>query len=370
MTLLFFLVPVIAWLVFAKFWLHHHFTAKELAAQSVLTISVLAALLIVSDMAVMGDTKIVNGEVTEKEPRKRSCPIGWVSYPDSHCTHYFTRTVKVGESCSTDTKGNRSCTDITETQYNYIYAWERRYFVHSDVPETFEIDRTDPQGVRTPDRFASVNLGDPVAVERYFTNYIRGASSTLLRDDVTEPADVSYPRVYDHYRADRVIYAGVSEDPGFVAAWNASLAEVNRDLRGAGANAIVILTAEPAAYAQRVARAWEAHNINDIVVVIGVDPADPRSVRWADTRSWSSQSLVNVLITDRILALGRVDPEAINLAILESARGSFRPREMSEFEYLKDDIPLPWITIVLALLTIFVFTPLITLYFARHVDWR
>lgn len=370
MTLLLFLIPVIAWLAFAKHWLHHRFTVKELAAQSVLSIGVLATLLIISDNAVTGDIKIVNGAVTEKEPRKRSCPIGWVSVPDGHCTHYFTRTVKVGESCSTDSDGNRSCTDITETEYNYIYPWETRYFVHSSVPETFEIDRDDAQGVRTPERFASVNVGDPVAVERYFTNYIRGAAATLLRDDTSEPADVRYPRVYDHYRADRVIYAGVSEDPGFVAAWNASLAEVNRDLRGAGANAIVILTSEPAAYAQRVARAWEAHNINDIVVVIGVDPADPRSVRWADTRSWSSQSLVNVLITDRILALGRVDPEAINLAILESARGSFRPREMSEFEYLKDDIPLPWITIVLALLTIFVFTPLITLYFARHVDWR
>lgn len=369
MTVLLFLVPIIAWLAFAKFWLHHEFSGKELLAQTVFSIVLMGALFAISSSLQLGGTKLVNGEVTALRPVKKSCPIGWVTMTDSHCTHYWTRTVKIGESCSVDKNGYKSCTDITQTQYNYIYPWERRYFVDSDIPKTFEIDRVDRQGVNTPPRFAQIKISDPVTAKQSYTNYVRAAKDSLFQNAEMEPLTVAYPKVFDYYRADRVIYDGVTADARTVAAWNQSLAELNRDVRKSGANVIVVLTRQPKDYAEQLAYTWEGHNINDVVVTIGVDETGT-NVAWADVRSWSQQSLVNIEIQDAVMNAKSVVPDVINTAIKTAVMENYRQQDPEAFAYLQDDISLPTPTIVLALLLIFVITPLLTWVFATRVDLK
>lgn len=369
MPLLYCLLPLVAWLIFAKVWLKHHFTVKELAAQGALTLVVLVALFTISDRAQNGATKIINGAVTELRPVKRSCPIGWVTHLDSHCTEYTSMSVKIGESCSTDEKGNRSCTDVMQTQYNYHYPWERRYFVSSDVPEDFEIKRVDRQGRNTPPRFAQIRVGDPVAVEQFYRTYIKAASHSLFQAADVEPAEVAYPKVFDYYRANRVIDAGAGLNANTLATWNRNLDALNRDLRGKGANVILVLTKEPEIFSERLAKAWHAHNINDVVVVIGL-AEDGQTIAWVDARSWSRQSLSDIAIEGGILDLRTLNPDAITAAVSEGVLASYQARDMSEFEYLKHEVSLPTITLILAFLVILVFTPLMTFIFARHVDWR
>lgn len=367
MTILFFLVPVIIWIIFAKIWLKHAFSVKELAAQTVFSVLVLAGLFWISDRVQTGSTKLLNGEVTETRPVKKTCPFGWVTFTDSHCTNYISRSVKVGESCSVDEKGRRSCTDIMQTQYYYIYRWERRYFVDSDLDHTFEIRRTDRQGVSVPPRFAEIKIGDAVSLEVFYRNYIRAAVNSLFKADEVQKLEISYPEVFDYYHVNRVIYDGVTAKDAKL--WNAQISEINRDIRETGANVILVLTKQDASYAERLAFTWGGHNINDLVITVGVGP-DEESISWVDVRSWSGQSLVNVRLRDAIQEIGTIDPARINAAITEVVRSDYRLQDMEAFAYLKDDISLPVTTIILALLMILVFTPLITFYFARHVDWR
>ena len=369
MTLLFFLVPVIIWLLFAKFWLKHDFSLKELGVQAVLSIIVLAGLFWASDRIQTGSTKIVNGEVTQLRPVKKSCPVGWVTYTDDHCTDYISRNVKVNEVCSTDNKGNKSCTDITETQYNYTYPWERRYFVDTDIDHVFEIKRVDGQGVFTPPRFSSIQISDPVSREIFYKNYIRAAVNTLFKAGEAEIVETRYPRVFDYYNLNRVIYDGVTTTPADMNEWNKSVAYMNRDLRGIGANVIIVVTDKPEAYADGLAFTWGGHNINDVVVTIGMADNE-NNISWVDVRSWSAQSLVNVQIKDAITKIGMVDHDRINEAIMTAVNAGYTLQDMEAFSYLKDDISLPVTTIILALMMILVFTPLITFYFSRHVDWR
>lgn len=365
MILLYFLIPLAAWLIIGRGLFGHHFSGKEMLAQAGLSVAVLAGLFLVSDAVQMGSTQLVNGEVTATRPVKKSCPSGWVSYADSHCTNTITRTVEY--NCGTDSKGNRSCSYRTE--YRHIYPWERRYFVDSNVPETFEITRVDRQGVKTPPRFSQVQIGEPVTVERYYRNYVRAAAHTLFKEADVDPAKVAYPKVFDYYRADRVIYAGEGVPPVDIKAWNRAVSELNRDLRPSGANIILVLTDQPEAYGERLAKAWAGHNINDLVVAIGLTAGDP-TIQWVDVRSWSAESLVNIEVKDAVLALGTLDPEAVNAAIRDSASRAFRIQDPEAFAYLKDDIAVPTLTLALAFLFLMVATPALTLFFARRVDWR
>lgn len=205
--------------------------------------------------------------------------------------------------------------------------------------------------------------------EIFYKNYIRAAVNTLFKAGEAEIVETRYPRVFDYYNLNRVVYDGVAIPPADLSAWNRSVSYMNRDLRAIGANVIIVVTDKPESYADGLAFTWGGHNINDVVVTIGV-AGDEDNISWVDVRSWSAQSLVNVQIKDAITKIGMVDHDRINEAIMTAVNASYTLQDMEAFSYLKDDISLPVTTIILALMMILVFTPLITFYFARHVDWR
>lgn len=356
-----FLVPTLAWIAFQKLYFHHKFTWAEIGIQAGLSAMVLTGLFVAGNASQVYDEKFVSGVVTELNARQEDCPSGWRDYTDNFCTEYRTRRVPDGKTCTTDSKGVRTCVTKYKTQYNYIYDWERRYFVNSDIPSDYEISRVDRQGVNTPPRFAEIEVGDPATALVSYTNYIKAASDSLFSKQAFEDLIVEYPEVYDYYRADRLLVDGAItvDEP----AWNLMLMDLNSRVRATGANVILVLTDRNETYSEMLARAWEAHNINDVVVTVGVEGND---VVWADVRSWSKESMVNVAIRDAIMAQKELDIASFDAIFTTAVTDHFKLKSMDEFEYLKDDITPPGWAMILAFIFLLIVTPVASWLFHKH----
>jgi hypothetical protein len=370
MYFIWFAIPILVWIAICKTFLHVSLSWGEVAVQAGVTTAIIAGLFFAAGHSQTRDQLFANGVVSKLEPRKESCPWGWRSMRDHHCTEYRTRTVKVGESCSTFSNSTRTCTPIYDTEYNYIYDWERRYFVYADYLEPFsdsryEISRVDRQGVTTPPRFTKTEIGDPVSKLVEYTNYIKGASSSLFAEEPPgEDVVIAYPKVEQQWLANRVLVFGTEFDSNKWRNWNQELMQLNADIRESGANVVIMVTGHEQQFAEMLARAWEAHNINDVVVTIGTEGDQ---IDWVDVRSWSGNSLVDIEIRDGILDLETVDTAAINAIIKDAVMDNFELKSMQEFEYLADDIvPPTWVMILTGIILVIV-TPAIT-YLFHNVD--
>ena len=330
----------------------------EMGIQGVVSSLVIIGLFALGSHSQTSDTMLVNGVVSELNPRKETCNIGWRDYKDSFCTEYRTRSVRDGQTCST-VNGKRSCTPKYKTQYNYIYSWEQRYFVKTDIKENYEIKREDRQGAVIPKRFAEINIGDPVTIQVEYTNYIRGASNSLFNEQLPkdELPPLAYPKVRDYYKVNRVIFTGVESNSSIHKEWNEQIAKVNSNVKDTGANVILVITGYDQQFSEKLAQAWEAHNINDVIVTIGVSGDN---INWVNVRSWSSNELVNISIRDEILNLKTLDKDKINTILETTISEYYDGRDMSEFEYLADDIPPPLWAIIIAILILFVVSPVVT----------
>lgn len=363
-ALLFFL-PILAAAAIVKLYFHWSYTWKEFALQLIPTFFVLIALFTLAGSLQTSDSKIVNGVVTKVESIQKNCQSGWRRTQDGHCTEHRTRSVKIGESCTTSSKGMRSCTPIYATEYKYIYPWERRYYVFTDIPNTYEIKRIDRQGQQVPPRFTEIELEDPVSITANYKNYIKGAADSLFaEEEPVETLPIAYPRVKDYYKINRVIFTGTEISNELFQDWNESFSFVNGNIRDTGANAIIVVTdSKNRDVPEALARNWHAHNINDVVTVIG---RIGNVVDWVDVRSWSESSLVNVEIENEIANLGTLDIDRINDIIEKSILDNYEERSMEDFEYLADDIFPPLWAFILAGIILLIITPLITLYFHKN----
>jgi hypothetical protein len=352
-----FLIPVVVWIGITKTFLHMNITWGEIAIQFVATSLIIFLVFLAGIGSQTSDVKFVNGVVTELNPRKESCNQHWRDWPDSFCTNQHHRTVRDGQTCTTVNK-KTTCTPKYKTQYKSVYPWERRYFITSTI-DSYEISRVDAQGVNTPPRFAEVNVGDPVSGQVSYTNYIRGASASLFNKHLKpeELPSISYPAIYDFYRSDRVITVDYSMSETMKAEWNKKLSVLNSDVMKTGANVIIVVTSKSQDFAEQLAQSWDAHNINDVIVVIGM--AD-KNISWVDVRSWSKDSIVNVKIRDAIYDAKVLDITTINTYIENVIQSDYKLQSMDAFEYLSNDIVPPTWAFVLALIVLLIVTPVIT----------
>lgn len=361
--ILMFLIPIAVWLVIVKFYFHYTISIKEAMLQFGATVLVISLVFVGGRYSQLSDTMIINGSVTDTVAKRQNCPIGWQDWTDGFCTEYTTRQVKTGETCSTNSDGRRTCTPNYKTQYRYIYGWEQRYFVITDIPQTYEISRVDRQGVNTPPRFSSVNVGDPASSTRSYINYVKGASHTLFRSEQLEPTAIAYPRIQDYYNINRVLFVNRAADTAMWEEWNREIALVNSRLKKVGANVILVITDNPQTWAESLARDWYAHKINDVVVVIGMSGD---SIAWVDARSWSTNELVDIEVRDSVLDIGSLDIKQISANIERVVSSNFVLADPSDFEYLADDIPPPLWAMILAFLVLFGATPAITYYMHKN----
>lgn len=348
-TLLLFIIPLVAWVLIAKIFFKHEFTLQEMVLQLSITAIAITGILFMGFSSQTSDTMMVNGIVTELKPIRKTCSQVWQDYADGFCTNQHTRTVRSGETCST-VDGKRRCTPKYKTQYRSVYPWERRYFIATTVGG-YEVNRIDRQGVNTPPRFETTNVGDPVTTTVTYTNYIKGAASTLFNQKLQEVADVQYPEVYDLYHVDRVFYTDLPRPP-FLNQWNRDLERLNSKFAKSGANVIINVTSKPPIWAEQLSQSWDAHNINDIVISIGVQG---EKIVWVDVRDWSSDKMLGITIRDLIMMLPRVDKDMINQIIDVTVSKHYKGQKMEDFEYLMDDITTPnWVLILMGFILIVV----------------
>lgn len=359
-TYIYFIIPLVALVLLGKLYFKHEFSLTEMLIQVGITAAVLGLLTLVGYGTQTSDMKIVNGVVTELNPERRNCDQYWSDVPDFFCTNQYTRQVKSGETCTTDSKGKRSCTPTYKTQYKSVYPWEIRYFVESTLRD-YEISREDNQGVIIPKRFDEIEIGDPVATMVPYTNYIKGAAATLFNQKLDHVAELAYPNVYDYYKIRRLYYINYPSNSDYVNEWDKQIAALNSSIAKFDANVFLVVTGNKQIWAEELAQGWDAHNINDVVVVVGMEG---ETISWVDVRSWSSNKMVEIVIRDEIMNLKFVDKDRINDIIKTAITDYYKATPMENFEYLSDDIELPTWFYVLAFFVLLVVSPIVMLYFS------
>lgn len=322
------------------------------------------AILALAKVNATTDYEIWNGEIIKKEALKKDCQRGWNSSQDNFCTDYDTRSVYDGQICTTDSKGNQSCIPQYHTEYRYNFPWERRYFVYANLKNTvWEISRVDRQGAKEPPKFTETNIGDPASIMNAYTNYVKAASDSLFHqyayeENLYKDLIPEYPiEIYDGWKVDRVLKIGLPD----LDVHKMSL-DLSIKLKDLGPkkqmNAIIILTDSKKAdisFAYAVQKGWKGFKKNDAVIFIGLDGD---TVAWSEVMSWSKESLFDVRMRNAILDLKTQHIKDAWPKIMDSLHDigmkDYSRREMKEFEYLLDEIPIPSYYYVFAFLFVFV----------------
>lgn len=275
------------------------------------------------------DVEVWNGRVTNKAQVRVSCSH---SYP-CNCRQVCTGSGK-----------DQSCSTVCDTCYehSFDYNWE----VYTSNGEEIAIARVDSQGVHTPPRWASTQVGEPTSVTHAYTNYIKASPDSLFRHQGSSAKYAgqipTYPNgVYDYYRLDRFVSMGVAADVG---AWNTALSDLNADVGAPRqANVVVVLTRQPRDWFYALQEAWIGGKKNDVILVIGVD-ADGKPA-WAEVMAWTIDPLFKIKLRDDVLDEGVLTPKKVMDALRRNIMAYHKRKPMADFEYLRSAItpsPTEW----------------------------
>ncbi len=343
----------------------HHFTWLETLAQIVIIMLVIAPVWAFGRYSDAGDTELWNGEIIRKEIDRRSCPTFWQDYTDGFCTEYVTRSVKDGPArrvCDRDEKGReRNCRSVQDykTQYKYIFSWEQKFYMYTNIKRTYMVPRVDRQGAYTPPDYTAHYVGEPVADAKGYTNWIRAAAANVFYED--GKAEEKYLDILPAYPigvkgygyADRIVRVGNVPNP---AGLNDQLREVLKTLGPQKQmNAVVVLVDAKIAsadFSNALRRYWMGFKKNDVVLFMGFDG---NNLAWAEVMSWSKRSIFDVNMRDNLLEYtGKpVDFTRVIGDFKTIALRDYERREMVEFEYLKEQIPVPgWLTFFVFLVSL------------------
>lgn len=272
----------------------------------------------------MHDTEVWNGKVSKKERQEVSCSHSY------QCNCY--------ESCSSDSKGNQSCTTICQTCYEHSYDVD--WNVYTTNGEEFDIDRVNRQGTDQPPRWTSVKVGEPTSLQHSYTNYIKASPDSLFRQqgllEKFKAQIPKYPEPYDYYRMNHVVTANgaVLADESNL---NKKLAELNGEIgRQKQVNVMVLAVKDlPHDYFFALEQAWIGSKKNDFVLVVGID-VDGKP-QWADVLAWTQNKMAEVVARDAAMKLTSINDTDGLVNILQSSVSEYYMRKpMKDFEYLKN----------------------------------
>lgn len=341
-------VIVVLWATASRIFLKEGICSKEAIIKACATIAVSGAFLMIMFFSNVSDVNILNGQITGKEQVRVSC---------SHAYPCNCRTV------CTSTGNSQSCSTVCDTCYMHPYDYDWR--VRSTVG-SFNIDRIDMQGTRTPPRWSAVEIGEPASREQTYRNWIKGAPNSLYNFSNMDLGELTqsvpaYPRPHDYYRFNRVVSAGAT-----ISSSRQLNDHLNNALRTLGpskeVNIIVVTTnIDNPNYKFALEQNWIGGKKNDVVVVISVNAAE--EVQWSDSFTIGNtigNEMLAVVLRDDIRNLGNVkDAEALGRIIISAVTTHFTRKEMSDFEYLRKEYTPPlWLTIVYAITILVVLTGL------------
>lgn len=299
------------------------------------------------------DTELLNGMVTSKKGVTKDCPRpdwdGWTDESSSFCSAYDTEERKVGESCSTDSKGNTSCTPIYETYYRYYFKFEKRWYVYTNL-KTFEISRVGgryKQGLEEPKRWTVVKLKDPVSITNTYTNYVKAVPESMFNagghSSAYDKFIPAYPKVSDYYNVRRVIsigYKGTMDVKLLNYELGKALGRLNPRKQ---VNVNLILNKfESDDYSYAVENKWVGGKKNDVNLFIGMSPSD--EVLWVRAVTFGKNDyngIFSTKIEGRVsdaMTFGKGDELALVALIEQTVNAHFDRPSMEKYEYLESQI--------------------------------
>ncbi|URC22591.1 hypothetical protein KAMAJI_01630 [Serratia phage vB_SmaM-Kamaji] len=305
------LVILVSYLLYRK-----HITYKELClhAGGVIVSTIMGiGVLYTLGASKTWDTELRTGKVISKAPVHVSC------------SHQY----KCGESCSTDSKGNRTCVPIYCDEHAYDIDWD----VKSTVG-TFTIDRVDRRGTHEPPRFTSVKIGEPATDSFGTKNFL-----LIDKDRFKAPEDImekyreklpSYPRVFDYYRIDRV----VNLTDRYFSHLNVWLNEqLKDDARLKQVNIVVVITYNDKDFYQALREHWSGGKKNDLLLVYGINP--DTSIKWFRANTFADgQENMSFIKQLETLALERKLDKSLVMEHYALMLEEFKRLPNETFEYM------------------------------------
>lgn len=311
-------VPSVIWVMISKWIWPHHITLKEWFIQIgavIISTALMWGLSFAMSVGWSTDHEVLNGYVTGKQ--------------DYH--YEVAEQYACGQTCTRDSKGNRSCS----TKYCTRYIPEVDWQVDTTVGR-LNIDRVDRRGYRMPPRWNAVQVGEPASQTGFAQNYM------LLDEHHFETSDQvweqyqkdvpEYPDVYDYYRINRVI-----NQTNLAYGWiNPYLNDVLKKLGAEKqVNIVVVITAKPEQWYWAVRQAWHGTRRNDVILFYGVN--GDGEIQWARADSFADGQQNNVLLQKlkvEALASGKID-RALMTSNIELITSDFKRLQNSQLAYLK-----------------------------------
>lgn len=305
----------------------HKISWMEMGVSTAIGVVVAAAGVGLGLYSQTGDTEILNGQVTSKER--------------VHGSYVRSYSCRCRQVCSGSGK-NRSCSEKCDTCYEdrYTVNWSCATTVGSYTIDSRDTTSRSVYSTPDPARYTSIAVGDPVAREHSFTNYVKAVPDSLFHKNKVEkfkPLIPTYPQnVFDFYKINRVFAMGVPVPD--LAEWNHELSMALRTLGPQKqANAlVVIVNTNDQSYIHALEGEWIGGKKNDIIIVIG-STAYPK-IDWVAVSSWTDKQLFKVQLRDEIMAHGTIDRKQVIAALEKHTMSTFVRKSMKDFEYLQDQV--------------------------------
>lgn len=277
----------------------------------------------------MQDTEHWNGRITAKRDGGRSC---------CHCT-----TV-----CDSRDEDGTCTSSHEECQHNISGDW---YWL-LDVSTGDTLGNSCIHQSSAPSWYSKAYKGEPAAVERRYTNYLKADLDSLLTPASEKyiQSVPSFPSIHGVYKVDRVISRDVPVPPSF----NAELDEMNARLGSTyQIDVLVLLTKnKDPDFARSVEAKWMYGPKNAVTIVMGVP--DGKTIEWARVITLSRVERMKIEMRDGLPGMSLADPTIFGF-IENEIKTQYKRTPMGEFEYLASDVePTTGMTIFLYIFNLLV----------------
>lgn len=312
----------------------HKITWKEYLLHTGVSLFCAGATYFIINHAATYDVELWSGEVTKKYSERVSCEHSY----QCNCV------------TTTDSKGNSTTVCQTCYDHNYDVDWVVRSNIGSD-----KIRRIDRQGLKEPQRYSQVIIGEPFAREYGFTNYIKASPTSLFKDSERlivgyENVMPAYPEVTDYYRINRVISYGVTIDSELSNKLNEHLKSWGPNKQ---ANVITVFVSEK--YTDKYFQALKAHWLggkkNDVIIVSQI--LDSGNVGWVRVIARSEKKEFDKSVEFDVSNMGRFNTDTFLKIVDDNINQRFEREDFHKYEYLLADFRPSTVAIVIGLVFAF-----------------
>lgn len=250
--------------------------------------------------------------------------------------------------CTTDSKGNSSCSTCYETRYTV------EWYAKSTVgQQNFKsLDESSRSVYLTPDPavYANCQAGQPAAANNSYTNYVQAVPQSLFAETASAedfPGKVpAYPHVFNYYQVDHVLNVDSNVPQSIVTLLDSQIDHMLKDVGAAKqANVIVVLTEiDDPTYRYAVEQTWLGGKKNDIIIFVGLDDM---KITWVDIMTWalnSGNELFHVTMRDGISNMNTLDINKLTPFIRSTILELYDRPEMKDYKHLESEIvPPTWV---------------------------